>query len=99
MNFLFGRTVIKWNCAGQFHGQIQGAQAGDSVEMRYVAGFHEFSAGLSFVQPGSTSCQGVANTIAVAIAAIPSPRPVSPSPSVVVAESDTGAPTAAHNAA
>ena len=35
---------------------------------------------------------------AVAIAARPSPRPVSPSPSVVVAATDTGAPTAAPSA-
>ena len=33
-------------------------------------------------------------TSAVAIAAMPSPRPVRPSPSVVVADSETGAPTA-----
>ncbi|WP_443623122.1 EamA family transporter [Cellulomonas fengjieae] len=36
-----------------------------------------------------------ATTSAVAMAATPSPRPVSPSPSVVVAETLTGAPTAA----
>ncbi len=37
----------------------------------------------------------MATSSAVAIAATPSPRPVRPSPSVVVAETDTGAPTAA----
>ena len=36
--------------------------------------------------------------IAVAIAAMPSPRPVSPRPSVVVADTQTVAPRAADNA-
>src|SRR4051794_16006590 len=45
---------------------------------------------------------GAASTLttsAVAMAATPSPRPVRPSPSVVVADTETGAPTAADRAA
>src|SRR4051794_32372787 len=38
-------------------------------------------------------------TRAVAMAATPAPRPVSPSPSVVVAASETGAPTASRSTA
>ncbi len=48
---------------------------------------------------GSTRRRQPATTSAVAIAATPSPRPVSPRPSVVVAETLTGAPTAAESAA
>jgi hypothetical protein len=42
---------------------------------------------------GDSLAPGAQWTRAVAIAATPSPRPVSPRPSVVVAESETGAPT------
>jgi hypothetical protein len=54
-NVLFGRMVTLWNCGGQYHGQIQGAAPGDSVEMQYFAAIAWFRAGLSVVQPGSTS--------------------------------------------
>jgi O-acetylserine/cysteine efflux transporter len=48
---------------------------------------------------GVSAGQPTGATSAVATAATPSPRPVSPSPSVVVAETLTGAPTAAVSAA
>ncbi|WP_019135991.1 EamA family transporter [Cellulomonas massiliensis] len=49
--------------------------------------------------PGPTGPTGTTGTTsAVAIAATPSPRPVSPRPSVVVAETVTGAPAAADSA-
>ena len=54
-NFLFGRVLTKGDCDGRFHGQIENASPGDSVDMQYVAGMHTFSFGLTFVQPGSRS--------------------------------------------
>lgn len=48
---------------------------------------------------GSVRRQSRATTSAEAIAATPSPRPVSPRPSVVVADTDTGAPAADERAA
>ncbi len=53
---------------------------------------------LAGVLLGSTRGRQPPTTSAVATAATPSPRPVSPSPSVVVADTLTGAPTAADSA-
>ena len=52
---LFGRTVNLWSCAGDFHGQITGAQAVDSVEVRVRALFGTSSFGKQYVQAGSTT--------------------------------------------
>ena len=61
VNHLFGRTVNLWNCDGAFHGQIQGAQGGDVIELQERSFLRWFGTRFIVVQPGSTT----ANTGAI----------------------------------
>ena len=88
------------------HHQHHPSYAGDGAGGRHRAGDHRDAAERQehLVDLGADAGPGAGRqhddgrphqwTSAVAIAAMPSPRPVRPSPSVVVAESETGAPTA-----